>query len=319
MNLMKHRRAFVVIFVVTVALSASFLFFNPGNHWGGKPGLALNLGVDFTGGTKIYFPVSRLVSSKEVAAVLKTIKLPDFKYNPPQPNFFTDSTGVIRHQVLVYTRFLNDAEQEIVVKALEAKFGKVEQNQGLDITRVDPLIGNEMVRKALLAVAIASVLMLAYIWFRFELISGVAAVLALIHDSLLVLGLFALFQKEISATMIAAILTVVGYSINDTIVVFDRIRENLKYRRKDLSFVEVVNDSILQTFRRSLNTSLTTLLAILVFYIAVPNIREFCFAVIIGITAGTYSSIFVASPIWAVFKERQEKRQLANKAARAAR
>jgi preprotein translocase subunit SecF len=319
MNLMKHRWAFVAAFIVTVALSTLFLFVNPGNRWGGKPGLALNLGIDFTGGTKIYFPVSRSVSSEEVTAVLKTIKLPDFKYNPPQPNFFTDSTGVVRHQVLVYTRFLNDAEQEIVVKALEAKFGRVEENQGLDITRVDPLIGNEMVRKALMAVAIASLLMMAYIWFRFELISGVAAVLALIHDSLLVLGLFALFQKEISATMIAAILTVVGYSINDTIVVFDRIRENLKYRRKDLSFVEVVNDSILQTFRRSLNTSMTTLLAILVFYIAVPNIREFCFAVIIGITAGTYSSIFVASPIWAVFKERQEKRQLANKAARAAR
>ena len=113
--------------------------------------------------------------------------------------------------------------------------------------------------------------------------------------------------------MIAAILTVVGYSINDTIVVFDRIRENVRGKRKDITFVEVANDSILQTFRRSLNTSLTTVLAILVLYVAVPNIREFCFALIVGITAGTYSSIFVASPIWAVYKDWQEKKLLQRK------
>jgi preprotein translocase subunit SecF len=319
MNLMKHRWTFITIFIATMFTSSLFLFVNPHNGWGSKPGSALNLGVDFTGGTKIYFPVSRKVSSDEVVAVLKTIKLPNFKYNPPQPNQYPDSKGIIRHQVLVYTSFLNNSEQDVVIKALEAKFGKTTANQGLDISRVDPFIGKELVNNAIMAVLIASILMLIYIWWRFELISGIAAVIALFHDILVVMGLFALFGKEVNATIIAALLTVLGYSINDTIVVFDRIRENAKFHRKDTQFVDVVNDSILQTFRRSLNTSFTTLLAVLLLYIMVPNIRELCFALVVGITSGTYSSIFVASPAWAAYKDRQEKKHLNAKLANASR
>ena len=318
MDLMKYRWLFVGIFLVTMALSVLFLFANPNNGWGTK-GFSLNLGIDFTGGTKIYFPVPRAVTSDEVAAILKDIKLPDFRYNAPQPTHYIDSTGRERYQVLVYTRFLKDAEQEIVLKALEAKYGKPGPGQGLDITRVDPFVGKELVNNAMMAVLIGSLLMLVYIWFRFELISGVAAVFALLHDALLVLGVFALFGKEVNATMIAAVLTILGYSINDTIVVFDRIRENLKFKHRDTPFVEVANDSILETFRRSLNTSFTTVLAILVLYLVVPNIREFCFALMVGITSGTYSSIFVASPIWAVYRDWQEKRKLAQKAATATR
>ena len=154
MNLLKYRWLFITIFLSTMLLSVLFLFVNPYNNWGTKHGPALNLGIDFTGGTKIYFPVSRAVNSDEVVAVLKTIKLPDFKYNPPQPNQYVDSTGTVRHQVLVYTTFLNDAEQGVVINALEAKFGQA--TAGLDITRVDPLIGKELLDNALLAVAIAS-------------------------------------------------------------------------------------------------------------------------------------------------------------------
>jgi preprotein translocase subunit SecF len=319
MDLMKHRWTFITIFITTMFACALFLFLNPHNGWGSKPGPALNLGVDFTGGTKIYFPVSRKVSSDEVVAVLKTIKLPNFKYNPPQPNQYPDSKGIIRHQVLVYTSFLNNTEQDVVIKALEAKFGKTTANQGLDISRVDPFIGKELVNNAIMAVLIASILMLIYIWWRFELISGIAAVVALFHDILVVMGLFALFGKEVNATIIAALLTVLGYSINDTIVVFDRIRENAKFHRKDTRFVDVVNDSILQTFRRSLNTSFTTLLAVLLLYIMVPNIRELCFALVVGITSGTYSSIFVASPAWAAYKDRQEKKRLTAKLANSSR
>ena len=168
MNLLKYRWLFVGFFVFTMVASISLIFVNPNNNWGTKPGSSLNLGVDFTGGTKIYFPVSQAVSSDEVTAVLKGINLPDFKYNPPQPNKYIDSSGKTQHQVLVYTRFLNDTEQEVVVKALEAKFGKAEQRQGLDITRVNPFIGKELVDNAIKAVLIASLLMLIYIWIRFE-------------------------------------------------------------------------------------------------------------------------------------------------------
>lgn len=311
MDIMKHKWWFIGIFLGAMLLCVIFLFVNPYNGWGQNPGSALNLGVDFTGGTKIYFPVDRPVTSDEVTAVLKTIDLPDFNYNPPQPNEYIGSDGDRQYQVLVYTRFLNDAEQEIVIDALEAKFGEAEQTQGLDITRVAPLIGKELLTNSLTAVLIAIALMLVYIWFRFELLSGIAAIAALIHDSLLVIGAFALFGLEVNVTMIAAILTVIGYSINDTIVVFDRIRENDRSKHRDVTFDEVANYSILQTFRRSLNTSFTTVLAILVMFLVVPNLREFLFALIVGMTAGTYSSIFVASPIWSILKDWLGKKKYA--------
>jgi preprotein translocase SecF subunit len=318
MNLLKYRWYFIGFFLLTMVLSVLFLFYNPYNNWGTKPGDSLNLGVDFRSGTKIYFPVSKPVTSMEVLDVLKTIKLPDFKYTAPQPSQYVDSKGNVKHRVLVYTRFLKDSEQETVVNALTAKFG-IDSTQGLDITRVSPLIGKELVNNAIMAVIIASLLMLIYIWFRFEFVSGVASVVALLHDCIVVLGIFGLLGLEVNGTIIATILTILGYSINDTIVVFDRIRENLKYRPKEVSFVELANDSILQTFRRSLNTGFTSLFAIMVLFVTVPNIREFCFALIIGITSGTYSSIFVASPIWAVYKDWQENRKLASKPATATR
>lgn len=322
MNLMKYRWVFIGVFLATMVLSVLFLFFNTFNQFGAKPGPSLNLGIDFTGGTKIYFPVPHPVTSTQVEAVLADLKanqLPKLKYNAPQPSQNPDSTGVMRYKVMVYTNFLNDSEQETVIKALEAKFGKASKNQGLEVTRIDPLIGKELLNNALTAVLIASALMLIYIWFRFELVSGIGAVIALLHDCLLMLGMTALFGLEVNATIIAAVLTILGYSINDTIVVFDRIRENLKYRVKGTSFIEVVNDSILQTFRRSLNTSFTTVLSILILYILVPNIKEFCFTLLVGITSGTYSSIFIASPIWAVYKDWQERKKLAAKPAVATR
>lgn len=315
MNLLKYRWIYLGVFVFIIVASATLLVVNPYNQWGTKAGSSLNLGVDFTGGSKIYFPVPEPVQSAEVTAVLEKIDLPDFKYNPPQPNQYIDSSGRTRYQVLIYTSFLNDAEQEVVLQALQDKFGPAEEGQGLDITRVDPLIGAELLQNALKAVLIATALMLVYIAFRFELASGIMAVLALIHDVIIVLGLFALLGLEINATMIAAILTVVGYSINDTIVVFDRVRENQRSKPRDTTYVELVNESILQTFRRSLNTSTTTVLSILVMFLLVPSIREFCFAMIVGMTAGTYSSLFVAVPGWGIFKDWQAARQLAAKRA----
>lgn len=310
MNLLKYRWFFVGIFLVTMLCSVVFLFVNPYNGWGTKPGPSLNLGIDFTGGAKIYFPLSKPVSSDEVVAVLKDIKIPNFKYNPPQPNEYYDSKGVKQYQVIIYTSFLNDTEQGIVLKALEDQFGKPQAGQGVDVSRVDPLIGKELVRNAITAVLLACILMLVYIWFRFELASGVAAVIALFHDTLLVMGLFALFGQEVDSTIIGALLTIVGYSINDTIVVFDRIRENQHLKTKETRFADLANDSILQTFRRSLNTGMSAIIAVCLLYLMVPSIQGFCFALLIGMVSGTYSSIFVASPIWAVYKDWQEKKRL---------
>lgn len=161
-----------------------------------------------------------------------------------------------------------------------------------------------MTNKAILAVIIAAFAMLIYITIRFEWTFGVAAIVSEIHDVLFVLGLFSLFQWEINTSFIAAILTVVGYSINDTIVVFDRIRENLRMKRKE-DYANLVNRSIMQSLNRSINTVLTSLFALTALLVfGGGNIRYFILAMVIGFIIGCYSSIFVASPVWYDIKNR---------------
>ena len=167
---------------------------------------------------------------------------------------------------------------------------------------IDAIIGKELQRQAAIALIIANIGMLIYITFRFEFKSAVAAVLALVHDVLIVLSFYAIFNVPVDSTFIAVILTIVGYSINDTIVIFDRIRENLKDMRK-IPFDEVANLSISQTVSRSVNTSVTTLFTITaLFLLGGETIKDFTLALIVGVSAGTYSSIFIASPLWSVFR-----------------
>ena len=163
-----------------------------------------------------------------------------------------------------------------------------------------PSIGKEIKTKAFVSVIIATLAMLVYISFRFQLDFGIAAIIALIHDVLIVLAIYSIFQIPLNSPFVAAMLTVVGYSINDTIVIFDRIRENMAGAKRD-SHEEVADLSINQTISRSINTSLTTLLAIIALYImGVESIREFTLPLIAGISVGVYSSIFIASPIFAL-------------------
>lgn len=307
MNLVKYRKLFLAISVVAVLFSVT--------AWCIK---GLNYGVDFTGGTNIRFPLSQEVTSTEVIEVLATDGLVelDLKPTPPQPYSYVDSQGHQRYGVLVHTRFLNKEEQNLVVSALEEAFGRVSAGDGLDIYSVDPLIGEELLGNALKALIIAGLLILGYIAFRFEFKSGVVGLLALLHDVVIVIGLFTILHKEIDATFIAAFLTILGYSINATIVVFDRIRENLRFRKKGQTYDDLVNLSILQTMRRSLNTSVTTALAILVLYlVGSPSIKNFCLVMLVGITVGTYSSIFVTGPLWALWKGLEEKKGFSGKTA----
>jgi len=179
-----------------------------------------------------------------------------------------------------------------------------------DVLRVDnvgAVIGKELTREAFLALLIASVAMVLYITMRFEFKFAVAAILALLHDVFVVLAFFSLFKVEINSPFIAAILTIIGYSINDTIVIFDRIRENLKYHRKR-TILEVINDSINESLVRSINTSLTTLVVLVALFVAFNyfvggmNLKVFALALLVGIVSGTYSSIFIASPLWYLWK-----------------
>jgi preprotein translocase subunit SecF len=191
------------------------------------------------------------------------------------------------------------AGREEVTKALETKFaGKFKVDRS---TSVEPKVGNDLRRQAVQATIYALVGILIYIAFRFEWIYGAAAVFAVFHDTLVTLGLFSLFNYEINLTVIAALLTLVGYSVNDTIVVFDRVRENLKTRRRD-DLETVLNDSINQTLSRTILTSGLTFLTVLaLFLFGGEIINNFAFAMVIGIIVGTYSSVAVAAPLVLVY------------------
>ena len=180
----------------------------------------------------------------------------------------------------------------------------VEQNQ------IGGAVGKELTRKSLIAVGISCIAMLIYIAIRFQLAFGVAAIIALLHDVLVTLTVYLVFDINVNTPFIAAMLTIVGYSINDTIVVFDRIRENSKSMRRS-NYTEIADKSINQTLSRSINTSLTTLVIIGAVNVFVPSVREFAFPLFIGIAVGAYSSIFIASPLWVLIKEKKNKHNAA--------
>jgi preprotein translocase subunit SecF len=169
----------------------------------------------------------------------------------------------------------------------------------------------EIITKAFLSVVLAAVLMLVYITIRFELFSGIAAVTALIHDVLIMTAVVCIARVQINSSYIAACLTIVGYSINDTIVLFDRIRENNKqFSIKTMTRADVADISIRQTLSRTINTSVTTLVTILALYVfGVASIREFALPLIVGLISGTYSSIFIASPVWVALMQKKHKQE----------
>jgi preprotein translocase subunit SecF len=203
------------------------------------------------------------------------------------------------------------ARREAVTKALNAQFaGKFEVRGS---TGVSAKVGGDLRRQAVTATVYALVGILIYIAFRFEWIYGFAAVFAVFHDTLVTLGFFSLFNYEINLTVIAALLTLVGYSVNDTIVIFDRVRENLKVRRRD-DLETILNDSINQTFSRTILTSGLTFLTVLaLFLFGGEIINNFAFAMVIGIIVGSYSSVAVAAPLVLIYANMRRPKVAANR------
>lgn len=245
----------------------------------------LNLGIDFTGGTLLHLRFEEKVNIEQVRGVLGTQNIS--REVPIQKSR--------NNEFIIRTHDLTQEESNNLMQGFRDELGEMEI---LRNEKVGATIGKELTNKALMAIGIASVLMLLYITFRFEFRFGVAAVLALLHNVIIVAGVFSIFQWEVDAAFIAALLTILGYSINDTIVVFDRIRENLRLRRKEPIDV-IVDKSVLQTVNRSINTVLTVafcLVALLV--LGGSTIKLFILAILMGIVIGCYSSICIASPIW---------------------
>lgn len=248
----------------------------------------LNLGIDFKGGSILHVEMDSSVTSAQVREVLADFKLEKAEVQKSNNEFY------------IRTEVLDQEKTNQIMDALEKNFNKV---QFLSADSVGATIGSELTRNAILALTIAAVLMLLYITVRFEWTFGVAAVLAIIHNVIVVLGVFSLLQWEINSAFIAAILTVIGYTINDTIVIFDRVRENRRKTKKP-DYNELLNTSIMQTLNRSINTVLTSafaLVALLLF--GGPTIHTFVSAMLIGFGIGAYTSIFIASPLWYELKK----------------
>lgn len=258
----------------------------------------LNYGIDFTGGTMIQVEMGQKVSVEDIE---KTIS----KYNL-KPEIL--HVGEAKTEVMIKTtEALDTTKRDEVFKTLADAY-KLDQDAFRGSEQFGPAVGKELQQKALFAIAIASVGMLAYITVRFQFVYGVAAITALLHDILILLSVYAIFQIPVNSPFIAAILTVVGYSINDTIVVFDRIREKLREKKKE-SHADIANDSIKSTLARSINTSLTTVIVISGLYVfGVESIKTFSLPLIVGIAVGTFSSIFIASPIWALWMDYEAKK-----------
>ncbi|MGH4119806.1 protein translocase subunit SecF [Clostridium sp.] len=253
----------------------------------------LNLGIDFKGGTKLDISMNQKFIKADVDKIID--KSAKGEYTSKTVDNGKDFEVIV-----------SDALSADEIAALEDEIKAVYKSSEFSQNYIGGSIGSELKSKALMGLIAATICMLIYIGIRFEFKFGFAAVTALVHDILITLGVYAIFSIPVNSPFIAAILTIVGYSINDTIVVFDRIRENNNGMKKS-SIEDITNTSITQTLARSINTVATTLFTIVAVYVFVPAIRELSLPLIIGILVGCYSSIFIASPTWVLLKKRSKK------------
>jgi preprotein translocase subunit SecF len=253
-------------------------------------------GVDFKGGTIVQVRFNQKPDMEKIRQLLRDNGAKD---SEPQ-----GLGGIHPNDVLIEFQGAKQEEEasagrEIIINALNKGFSG--QFEVLSVTSIGPKVGDDLKRQAVFATLYALGGILIYIAFRFEWIYGAAAVFAVFHDTLVTLGLFSIFNRPINLTVIAALLTLVGYSVNDTIVVFDRVRENLKIRRRD-NLETIMNDSINQTLSRTILTSGLTFLTVLALFVFGGEIiSHFAFAMVVGIIVGTYSSIAIAAPLVLVY------------------
>lgn len=260
-----------------------------------------NLGIDFTGGSLIDLKFDKQVSVEQVRDVLKEEGLGNSIIQLET----SEENTVVANAVLIRTGIITDKKNSQVLSSLKNKLGNYQINR---VEQVGATVGGELVRQALIAISLSWLLMIVYITFRFEFRFGVAAIVALIIDTTVVLCYFSLFHKEIDSSFVAALLTVIGYSVNGTIVNFDRIRENLKGHKRSDDLNQLIDKSIWQCMTRSIYTTITSLFAVIaIFVFGGETIKNFAFAMLVGFSSGFYTSTFLAGPLWKMFKTRSIK------------
>ncbi|MGZ7443617.1 protein translocase subunit SecF [Paenibacillus sp. TH7-28] len=257
----------------------------------------LNYSVDFKAGSNVDISLTKPLTAEQVKPILDKLGIAEGTTVSPGE----DRMNIRFTQVLSED---NDAQ-------LKSEISKLDDKASFEVNTVDPEMARELARNAIYAVLISCIGIIIYVSIRFEWRFALAAIVALLHDAFMVIAVFSIFRLEVDLTFIVAVLTIIGYSINDTIVIFDRIRENLRFAklktRQDL--VELVNHSVAQTIMRSLYTALTVFVAaFFLFLLGGASIKMFSLAMVIGLLFGAYSSIFIASPLWFTFKSKQKNK-----------
>lgn len=286
-DFMKLAKPLLSLSVIIIIIGAIILFI-----------FKLNLGIDFTSGTRVDFDAENKVSQNKVTQTLE------------DKNFAPDQISIGQNGKNVSVQFKKDLNKDQVAKikdTIHDKFG-----HDPTVNTVSPVIGQELAKNAIMALIYAAIGIIIYISFRFEWRMGLSSVLALLHDAFMIVAVFSLFRLEVDITFIAAVLTIIGYSINDTIVTFDRVRENLhkvKVITKSEQIDDIVNRSIRQTMTRSINTVLTVVVVVIALLIfGASSIFTFSLALLIGLITGVFSSVFIAVPLWGIMKKRQLKK-----------
>ena len=276
-NIMKHYPKFMALSALIIVVGVVMLFACGG----------FVTDIDFAGGTMMKVDMGKAFDVNELKSVVKDVTGFDATVQT--------SLDADNFEATIKLSNLSAEQRTALEEALTEKFAIKEV---LSTETITPLVSSEIIFNALLAIAIASVLILIYIAIRFAFAPALAAIISLVNAVLIMIAYYAIFRVPVNASFIAALLTIIGYAINDTIVTFDRIRENKRFAKKE-TFKDICEKSLWQTMRRTLNTSITTVICLIVLAIlGEDTIRAFVIPLIVGVVAGTYSSIFVATPMW---------------------
>lgn len=274
----------------------------------------LKVGIDYTGGTTLQYGIKENISNEKLSEVRNNLEQGGID-NPYLQIIHVNSQDNtdLKSILSIRTKFIEEGSeiQNNITNIVSKDFNGAELVQ---VSSVGPTLGVELFKNSIIALSLALIGIIAYLTFRFQFDYALSAILGLVHDTIFVLGVFSIlglfYDVQIDALFVTALLTVIGFSVHDTIVVFDRVRENLKYYSKKMSFGEIMNASINQTLARSINTSLTTLITLLALYfLGGVTTRDFVLAMILGITVGTYSSIFFCSTLVDIWEDKKMIKQ----------
>lgn len=311
-DIVKYRGWWLVLSAILVLPGIAAMVYSSMTYENHAP---LKVGIDYTGGTILQYSVNKTIGNKEMTQTREKLEAAGFE-NPFLQIINVNkekSKDNIKSIISVRTKFIGEKNTEDLNKVSGVISAEYPDSQLISVNSVGPTLGTELFKNSMIALTLAFLAIIVYLSIRFQLDFAIAAILGLLHDALFVVGVFSilglLFNVQVDGLFITAILTVISFSVHDTIVVFDRIRENLRYYSKKMTFGEIVNYSVNQTFVRSINTSMTTIitLAALYFFGGVTT-KDFVLAMMLGIAIGTYSSIFFASIVIDFWRERKTKK-----------